>query len=278
MGGRTSKGANQNNRQTQMQVNAPPPWAQGLYAQGAVDARELYASGRGGNVYQGKRVADLSDETNQAMSGLARTAAGFNNPNLTNRLNAPSQSAQNLASVAAGSSMGQNENFARALQNELDNSASMINARMSGAGRYGSGAHTGALATGLGNVAARATADQYNRDIDHMLAANTQIDRANQNQLGLIGDFLSRQGNAYSDALRGGQLRDNQAQDKLDSESQKWREEDNREWDRLGFLQDAARGFAGDYGTKATTGQNNTRKDPSLSQTLGSLSRLASKR
>jgi len=278
MGGRTTKGTSQNNRQTQTQLNAPPPWAVPLYAQGGADARALYASGRGGNVYQGQRVANLSDETRQAVDALRQNAQGFGNAGLTGLMQAPTQAAQNLTTMARGEQVGNNEAFNTSLQGALDGAATTINSRLSGAGRYGSGAHNRVLATELGNIASRANAEQYNRDVDAQLAANAQIDRANQNQLGAAGNFLQQQADAWTQALRGGQVRDNQTQNKLDSEQQKWLETDNREWERLRLLQEAANGLAGDYGTRASQGQNISRKNPGLNETLGTIGRLAGKR
>jgi len=278
MGGRTTKGTSQNRRQTQTQVNAPPPWAVPLYAQGSVDAQELYRSGRGGNVYQGARVADLSPESNQAIAGLVQTAGGFNNGDLTRLALSPTQSERNLATLAGGERIGRNEDFNNGLQNTLEKSATMINSRMSGAGRLGSGAHTQALASELGNIATRARADQYNRDVETMLAANAQIDQANQNRLNNAGNFLARQSDAYRDALAGGQIRDNQAQERLDADRQRWLENDNREWERLRLLQEAANGFAGDYGTRSGQNRDFNRNNPGLVETLASLGRLAGKR
>jgi len=278
MGGRTTKGASQNNQQRQTQTSAPPPWAVPLYAQGAADAYELYRSGRGGNVYQGARVADLSDESAQAIAGLARTATRFNDPDLLRRIQSPTQAAQNLTALAAGEGVGQNRAFDAALQNELDNTASLVNSRLSGAGRYGSGAHSGALANALGNVATRARADQYNRDVDTMLAANAQIDRANQSQLGLANNFLNSQSDAYRASLAGGQVRDANIQNQLDASRERWLENDNREWERLGRLQAAAGGLAGDYGTRSNMNQTTSRRSPGLAETLGTFSRLSGKR
>jgi len=278
MGGRTNKGSNQQARQMQMQVNAPPPWAAGLYAQAGSDAQELYRRGMGGNVYQGQRVAPLSNQTRQAISGLADTATGFNNENLARLIQTPTSSERNLTNLAHSGRVGNNGAFDAALQHALDNTATMVNSRMSGAGRVGSGAHTQSLASALGNIATAARTNQYNHDVDAMLKANAQIDQANQNQLSTVGNFLTRQSDGYRGALAGGQIQDNQAQDRLDAERQRWLENDNREWERLGQLLAAANGVAGDYGSRAVQSQNSSRKDPGLTQTLASLGRLAGKR
>jgi len=249
-----------------------------LYGQGAADAQALYESGRGGNVYQGARVADFSDETRQAIAGLTQTAANFGRSDLARSALSPTQSAQNLSGLAAGAQGGNNEAFNQSLQNAMDRAATNINSRLSGAGRYGSGAHIQALAAGLGNIASQAQAEQYHRDIEAQIVANAQIDRANQNQLGAAGQFLAQQGDAWAGALRGGQLRDNQAQDRLDGERQKWLEEDNREWERLRWLQAAANDLAGDYGVKSGQNQSVGRRNPGLAETVGNLGRLAGKR
>jgi len=78
--------------------------------------------------------------------------------------------------------------------------------------------------------------------------------------------------------LAAGQVRDAQAQSRLDSERQRWLENDDREWERLGRYQALVNGLAGDYGTRSGQSQTTARRNPGLFETAQGLGRLAGKR
>lgn len=218
--------------------NKPPKWAQPLFEQSASEAKKIYASGKGGNVYQGETVAGLGDTTQAGISGIQGTVSGL--PGATS-------TSTNLAEMAAGGMVNNgNPYFQDKLSNQLDKTASLINSKFSGAGRYGSGANNAVLGNELGNVATAALSDQYNRDVQNMMAANTAIDSANSN---LFQNTLA--GNqAVIDA---GQLQDANKQAELTADFTKWQSEDMKPWTRLGLLQSAAAGSAGNYGTNTQT-------------------------
>ncbi|WPM80916.1 tail fiber domain-containing protein [Brucella pseudintermedia] len=243
MGGSKSK-------QSSTQTSEPPKWAKPLFTQSAADALNLYNSGQGGNVYQGQRVADLSGTTTGAINRLTGAADLYNSDAVNKLATGDTSSATNLAGMASGAMIGNNSAFNEALQNTLNNTATTINSNLSGAGRYGSGAHTGIMSNKLGQIATQATADQYNRDVQNMLTANNQIDSANQNQLAGLNSLYQGYSGALGNALAGGQILDQNAQNKLNADFDKWTETDNRGWTRLGLLQSAAAGAAGNYGTQ----------------------------
>ena len=256
MGG-SSSGKGGKTKQTSTQTSAPPSWAAPLFKTGAKDAMNLYNSGQGGNVYQGERVGDLSNNTLNAINGLQNTAGNYGNSYLQGLASGQNATAQNLKDLAAGKMLGNNAAFNQSLQNSLDNAATTINSQMSGAGRYGSGAHTGVMAQQLGQLSTSGLSDQYNKDIENMMNANQLIDNANNNQLAAAGNYYQGQGNAFLNALKGGTQLDQNNQQKLDAAREQWNEEDNRGWNRLSMLLSAAQGAAGNYGT--TTG-NQTQK------------------
>jgi len=237
----------------------------------------LYRSGQGGNVYQGQRVGDLSDPTNQAIAGLANNAAAFSNPALHSLMTQPTGAARHLAPMASGGMVGQNAAFDSALQQGLDNAATTINSHMSGAGRYDSGAHNQILAQNLGQIAAGQKAAQYNRDVQNMLTANAQIDNANQGQLTTAGNYLARAAEASARALGGGLILDNNKQAILDAQHQAWQESEQAPWHRLALLQAAANGFAGPYGTQTIQSDTRTRQNPGILGAVGGIGRLAGK-
>ncbi|CAK02198.1 tail fiber domain-containing protein [Bartonella tribocorum] len=250
--------------QTTTQTNAPPAWAADILKQASADAQGLYKKGIGGNVYQGERVAGLSDMTKNALSGLQQAAGLYDNPGVTQWLNAPTNSAANLSSMAKGNWIGSNSKFNAALQNALNKTSDAINQSMSGAGRYGSGAHTGVLADELGALATNATAQQYNQDIHNMMNANQMIDRSQHDQVNAANAYYQGQSNVQGNALKGGMIQDINRQNILDAERQKWSEKDNQDWNRLGRLLQVGTQAAGNYGT--TSGKStiipSVTKDP----------------
>lgn len=223
MGGKSS---------TQKTENKPPKWATPLFQQSASEAQRIYNSGKGGNVYQGDTVAGLGDTTQQGIAGVKSAADGFNNPTVTN----------NLTDWASGKNVMSNPYFNEALQGQLADTAAQVQSQFSGAGRYGSGANTGVLANKLGNIRASALSDQYNRDVGNMFTANNALTNWNQSNLG-----------AQQAVTNAGQLEDQAKQAQLTADFTKWQSEDMRDWTRLGLLQSAAAGSAGNYGTNTQT-------------------------
>lgn len=250
--------------QTTTQTNAPPAWAADILKKASAQALDLYNKGIGGNVYQGERVAGLGSMTKNALTGLQQAADQYNNPTLTQWFNAPTQSAHNLLGMAKGDWIGGNSKFNAALQNALSKTSDMINQSMAGAGRYGSGVHTGVLADELGALATKASAEQYNQDVRNMMNANQMIDRSLYDQVNAANNYYQGQSNAQSNVLKGGLIQDMNRQNILDAQRQKWDEQDNREWNRLEQLLRVGTQAAGNYGT--TSGKSTTipsvTKDP----------------
>lgn len=223
---------------TQKTENKPPEWSKPLFQQSASEAQKIYNSGKGGNVYQGQTVADLGATTQGGIQGVQNTVAGL--PTATS-------TATNLADMASGSFLKNgNPYFNDMLSNQLDKTASRIQSQFSGSGRYGSGANNAVLSNELGNVATDALYKQFNQDTQNMMAANTAIDSTNSNlyQNKLAGN------QAVIDA---GQIQDANNQAKLTADFTKWQSEDMKDWTRLGLLQSAAAGSAGNYGTNTQT-------------------------
>lgn len=240
-------------------TNAPPAWAAPLFSQSASEAQKLYNSGAGGNVYQGDTTAGLGSTTQAGLSGVQNAVSG---------LPSTSSSASNLGEMASGNYLKNgNPYFESALSGQLQSTADQVQSQFSGSGRYGSGANTGVLANKLGNIRASALSNQYNQDTQNMLTANGQIDSANSN---LFQNQL-----AGNQAVVGaGQLQDASKQAELDAAQSKFLAEDNQDWTRLGLLQAAASGSAGNYGTSSQVSSGG----PSpLIGAIGGLGSLATK-
>lgn len=200
------------------------------------------------------RVAPLSAPTSRAIGGLGSIPLHYQNSSLINLIKNPTSTANNLGMMASGGLVGNNPHFNQALQDSMNRVRDTVNSSFAGAGRYGSGAHTDVLARSLDALSTNAMANQYNQDVQNMMNANAMIDQSNQNQLGAANNFLQGYGNAYSNALQGSSLLNDYNQRLVDAGRERWLEQDNRDWNRLNMLMNAAHGFAGNYGT--TTGNN----------------------
>jgi len=202
-----------------------------------------------------------------AIAGMRNAANNYNSPAINRLATGQTASATNLGDMASGKLVGHNPYFEDALQGQLDQTANSTMSQFSGAGRYGSAANTTALASSLGNIRSTALSNQYNQDVHNQLSANQQIDAANQGQLNNLSNLYQGQSNAERNALLGGQILDQNNQAKLDADWDKWNEQDNRGWRRLGLLQGAAAGSSGNYGTNTTT----QRESGNPLQTIGGI-------
>lgn len=239
--------------QTQTTKTMPPSWALGNLTQAAADSRDLYNRSKNDTIYQGQRVTDLSNPTTSAIGGLGNVAGNYTNPYLNGLATNPTSSASNLQGIASGNFIGNNQYYQNALQNTLNNVANTINSQFSGAGRYGSGAHSGVLANKLGQVATEALSNQYNRDVANNLAANAQIDQSNYNQLAGARNFYGGASDAYLNQLRGGTVLDENAQNKLNAAMQAFLEQRNLPHENLAKYLAETGATANGYGTSTST-------------------------
>lgn len=266
MGGKSSK---------QTTENKPPEWSKPLFAQSAAEASKLYNSGSGANVYQGQTVTGLSDTTRGGIQNTNTAANNWNMPGYQNMLSSaskvgataalPTSSGTNLKDMASGTYLKSgNPYFEDALRGQLDKTAAQTQSQFSGAGRYGSGANTDVLTNQLGNIRSTALSDQFNRDSQNMLAANGMIDSSNNaaqgTQLNALQTGAGLGNQAFTNQLAGaqaqlgaGQIQDDSTQKQLIADFTKWQSQDMADWNRLGLLQSAAAGSAGNYGTNTQT-------------------------
>lgn len=238
--------------QTQTTENKPPAWAAPLFQQSAKDAQNLYNSGKGGNVYQGQTVADLGANTQAGIGNIMNGGANYGA--LQQQAGQPTSAASNLQDYASGKYLQEgNPYYRERLNNEIKSSNDLIQSQFAGSGRYGSGANSDVLGKNTNNMLLQGLESDYNRATQNQFNAVNAIDSANsqsiQNQLGVDNAQLGR-GQAQIGA---GQIQDKNAQDKLQADYAKWQGEDMKEWTRLGLLQGAAAGSAGNYGTNTQT-------------------------
>jgi len=238
----------------------PPAWATPLFQQSASEAQKLYNSGAGGGVYQGETVAQYSPTTLGGIDALSR-AGGQNFADygaLQQQAAAPSAASNYLTDYASGKYLQEGNPYYKArLENEINDSNALIQSQFSGSGRYGSGANTGVLAKNTNQMLLQGLENDYNRQQANQLAAVGMIDNSNAqsiaNQIN-VGNAGQQSALTGADAqIRAGQLLDQKQQQNLLADYAKWQAEDMQDWTRLGLLQSAAAGSAGNYGTNVQT-------------------------
>lgn len=257
---------------TSTQKNEPPKWAEPLFKKSASEAMDLYKSGEGFNVYKGDRVADFTDQQNQAIGNLAsldNRALGQDYgtnmyKSLYNQAGGPSYAEKNLRDIAQGQSLYGDSRFQEMLDAQSAKIADQVNLGASAAGRYGSGMHTGSLADSIGDFRRNTVLQNYQNEVQRQLAANQQMDAGRMSGLaarqGLAGDIAGSYQNQFNNiaqgaqtALQAGTLRQQQQQAEMDAKRQAFTEKDMQDWTRLGALQAAATGSAGPYGMMTST-------------------------
>lgn len=240
--------------------NKPPAWATPLFQQSASEAQKLYNSGAGGGVYQGETVAQYSPTTLGGINAL--TQAGQNQyadyGALGQQAAAPTAASNYLTDYASGKYLAEgNPYYKQRLENEIGDMQSLVQSQFSGSGRYGSGANTGVLAKQTGNMLLQGLENDYNRQQANQLAAVGMLDNANAqsiaNQIN-VGNAGQQSALTGADAqIRAGGMLDQKQQQNLLADYAKWQAEDMQDWTRLGLLQSAAAGSAGNYGTNVQT-------------------------
>lgn len=213
--------------------------------------------------------------------------AGVNNPLVSkinavgDRAGAPTAASQYLTATARGDYLdGEGNPFYRQrLEREIGDANAMIQSQFAGSGRYGSGANQRAIADNTSNMLLSGLEADYNRERQNQLAAVGMLDSANQGALALQGSMYGNANaaratgldqafratsaqttidqNQFANRLAGaqaqmtaGQTMDAQAQKELADRVAKFYANDLKDWNRLGLLQTAAAGSAGNYGTQ----------------------------
>lgn len=272
------------------QENKPPAWATPLFKQSAGEASRLYNSGSGGNTFMGDTVAGLSGTTMSGVNQLANAGQSWDTSGtrpLFAQIGAaaasPTSAATNLQDYASGANLkGEGNPFYRErLERDLGDTAAQTNSLMSGAGRYGSGAHTGVLADKLAGQRIAALENDWNREQQNQFNAVGMIDAGNfgsmDRAMGAAGAMAGLDQQNFSNKLAGadatlkaGGILDTQAQRDLSDQVAKWYAADNQDWTRLGMLQSAAAGAAGPYGTQIAQ----TRQPMDIGSLVGGFGKL----
>lgn len=181
--------------------------------------------------YTGQRYEDLNAAQNLGL-GMTMDRALSGSPTIAN---AESGLNQMIA--------GQTNPYLDAMYNQAAGKvASSVNQNFANAGRYGSGAHTGALTEGLGNMATQLYGGAYENDAARRMQA-----------IGMAPQF----GNlAYQDAsqmLNAGQIMQDQEQQNRDFAYQQFQEQQNLPYKNLAAMSGV---FGSNLGGSSTTTSN----------------------
>lgn len=116
-----------------------------------------------------------------------------------------------LGQTANGSMLGGNPYLDAVLGKSMQDAAAGVNAQFSAAGRYGSGAHAGALARELGGIETNARMQDYTQERQNQLAAANSLGTLGMQGAGMAGqaDQLAAQQLGYG--LTGGSQLDQMA-------------------------------------------------------------------
>lgn len=196
-------------------TSSSQPWegAQPTLKTGLQDAQNLYSSGVVNDAmqgYTGSTVVPWSDQTtagmtaiqNQATDALANpgtTATGkplsfYSGLYDTGGLSGAQQGVMDqLTKTASGAELNQTSPAFQSLLDQAANAArDQTNLSMSANGRYGSGAHYGALGTAISNAELPYLVNNYNTELQRQDAARTSL--ANLGQQGISNlDMASTQ-------------------------------------------------------------------------------------
>lgn len=158
-----------------------------------------------------KGAIERGGVANPFQQGAAATMqdfAGGSSPyrDIAQRAMGPSYSEQNLMEMAAGKQIGSSNPYLEdALDEAAQKAAHQTNEAAASAGRYGSGAHTGALAKTIGDIQTNARAQQVNQDISRMMQSNTMLDNQRLQGLGLGMQGMRAQEGAAGNLFNVGQ-------------------------------------------------------------------------
>lgn len=113
-----------------------------------------------------------------------------------------------LRDTASGGMLGANPYLDRALGTATQRAAEQVNSQFSGAGRYGSGAHTGVLADRLGSIETNARVDNYNAERQNQLNAANLLTQQGLNAGSLAGASEAADAGKVNQLLQAGQMQD----------------------------------------------------------------------
>lgn len=196
-------------KQTQTSSSSSNPWGP---AQGPLQGIIGRASELGGDV--SNFMPTFSGSTMQGIAGLEQAgqqpgaAANYLNPVVGGMGQGFQTGLGQMQSTAAGANLAGNPYLTQMLDYANQNTANRVNQQFSGAGRYGSGAHTGSLAREIGAQTTQALMNNYNTERGYQQQAAGQLYNGGAQGAALAGQL--DQANLYDEnaLMQAGQMRD----------------------------------------------------------------------
>ncbi len=183
------------------------------------------------NPYEGQRYADLNAVQNTGL-GMTIQRAMDGSQTMNN-------AEGNLNQMMSG---GQNPYLDAMYDQAAGKVAGSVNSNFAQSGRYGSGAHTGALTEGLGNMATNLYGGAYDADQARRMQA-----------IGMAPEFAQQD---YMDAgqmMNAGQILQDQQQQNLDFGYQQFQDQENLPYKQLAAMSGV---FGSNLGGNSTTTQS----------------------
>lgn len=272
------------------------PWAPAMpgLTQALAGARKAYDT-----TYQGPQIAEMDPNLvagqermlGTAGAGQTSAAAGAGIGQLQDLLGAggigaPMQYGMEslrdvqgyLTPYASGEMLGQNPYLDEVLRRSMADAADATNAQFSSAGRYGSGAHAGALGTRLGGIEADARMQDYWRQQQNQLGATGQLSNiagqyAGIGQQGIGNTFGASSALGQYDPLLSAdaQLQKGVGAERTAYEQLKIDAANEAPWTRVGNLSQIASGIGGLGGTSNTSSFGLAPQPPSTKPSTGQM-------
>ncbi len=227
------------NKQVTTGTTTNTPWSEAQpYLTGAMSqANQLQQSGTGFNPYPGQMVADMSSQTQGALSGIQ---------NMAQQPDQLLQSAgQGLQQYASGANVnGGSPQFNAALNYQSGQMTDDINRGFSMGGRYGSGAHVGVLGDTVGNFRNQALQGEMARQQGLQMQA-----------IGMAPGMSQAQYQPMMNLLGAGQMYDQHAQAGIDANMANFETGQMADWNRLNAANQIYGPYGQMFGTQAQTGR-----------------------
>ena len=146
-------------------------------------------------------IADLAKLRPDAQNGLLpglinQTQQGYGVGNNT------------LMTTASGGMLGGNPYLDAVLKTSTQRAADAVNAQMSGAGRYGSGAHTGVLADRLGAIETNARMQDYTTERGNQMNAAGILNNDATRAAGFAGQYDAATAQGVQNQIKAGAIQD----------------------------------------------------------------------
>jgi hypothetical protein len=235
----------QQTTQTVKQNSDPWSGAQPYLKDAMSGAKGLLNSGSGFNPYQGQMVAGMSDATQAGLNSIEQTAGSS-----SQLLNTASQGLMGMMDPSRIT--GGSPEFLAAQNYQAGQMADDVNRGFSGAGRYGSGAHTGVLGSEIGQFRNQGLASEIGRQQNLQMQA-----------FGMAPGMAQAQFMPGQMQLQAGTIRDAHAQDNINADMERFYADDNEEWNRLNAYNSVV-GPYGQMGGSSTQTQSQPRGMPIL--------------